>query len=230
MDQLNPDGHFPAAATPLIRLGSDRVSRVIVGGLVLTIAIVVLQAATQAIDFSLFDLRVHALNSDKHDSVFGLASLAAQLTVAVACGWRFSRVVRHRWAWLALATLVVGLTLIRGLTAYNAETLALPLASLFVLLAWLTWRDPGPARATVWAGLILMMASLLLHQVGLDADTSAANDYTWAYQIIGIVKHGAELAGWMLLATGITAGIGGSARARARSRPERERRTRQRCI
>ena len=56
-----------------------------------------------------------------------------------------------------------------------------------------------------------MVVSLLLHKVGLAADSSTASDYTWAYQITGIVKHGAELAGWMLLATGIVAGIEGRA-------------------
>ena len=63
----------------------------------------------------------------------------------------------------------------------------------------LTWRDSGAARAVVWAGLILMVTSLLLHKVGLAADSSTASDYTWAYQITGMVKHGAELAGWMLI-------------------------------
>ena len=52
-----------------------------------------------------------------------------------------------------------------------------------------------------------MATSLLLHKVGLAADASTASDYTWAYQITSMVKHGAELAGWMLLATGIAAGI-----------------------
>ena len=50
---------------------------------------------------------------------------------------------------------------------------------------------------------------MLLHKVGLAADASTASDYTWPYQITSMVKHGAELAGWMLLATAIAAGIRG---------------------
>lgn len=61
----------------------------------------------------------------------------------------------------------------------------------------------------MWAGLVLMATSLLLHKVGLAADSSTASDYTWAYQITSMVKHGAELAGWTLLATGIAAGVEG---------------------
>ncbi len=176
-------------------------------GLVVTVALVVLQAASQAIDFSVFNLRHEALNSDKHYSLFGIASLLAQAAVAAASGWRGSREERHRRAWFALGALVAVLVLVRGLTTFNATALAVPLACVFLLLCWLTWRDPRPARAVVWAGLILMATSLALHKVGLAADSSTASDYTWAYQITGMVKHGAELAGWMLLATGITAGL-----------------------
>jgi hypothetical protein len=172
-----------------------------------TIVIVALQAVSQVIDFSVFNLRIRALNSDKHRSLFGLASLLAQMAVAATCVWRGRRVEQHRWAWFALGALVAGLVLVRGLISFNATVLAVPLACVFCLLCWLTWRDRGAARAVVWAGLILMVTSLLLHKVGLAADSSNASDFTWAYQIEGMVKHGAELAGWVLVATGIIAGI-----------------------
>ena len=209
MDQLSPVRQRPAVSAPVIPPAADRMKRVIVAGLLVTLALVALQAASQAIDFSVFDLRIRALNSDKHDSVFGLASVLAQMAVAAASVWRGSRVERHRWAWFALGALAAGLALIRVLTQFNAAALAVPLVCMFGLLCWLTWRDPGAARAVVWAGLILMVTSLLLHKVGLAADSSTASDYTWAYQITGMVKHGAELAGWMLVATGIAAGIEG---------------------
>ncbi len=190
---------------------ADRMRRIIVAGLLVMLVLVALQAVSQAIDFSVFNLRVRALNSDKHDSLFGLASLLAQAAVAAASIWRGRRVERHRRAWFALGAIVAGLVIIRGLITFNATALAVPLALVFCLVCWLTWRDPGPARAVVWAGLVLMGTSLLLHKVGLAADSSTASDYTWAYQITSMVKHGAELAGWTLLATGIAAGIQGRA-------------------
>ena len=187
-----------------------RMRRVVAVGLLVTIALVALQAAAQAIDFSVFNLRIWALNSDKHQSVFGLASLLAQLAVAAASVWRGYRVERHRRVWFAVGALVGALIFIRGLTTFNAAVLAVPLACVFLLLCWLTWRDLGSARVVVWSGLVLLTASLLLHKVGLAADSSTASDYTWAYQITGMLKHGAELAGWMLLTTGIVAGVEGA--------------------
>lgn len=178
-------------------------------GLLVTVALVALQAVTQAIDFSVFNLRIRAFNSDKHDSVFGLASLLAQAAVAAVCLWRGSRSKGHRRVWFVLGALVGGLVLVRGLTTFSATALAVPLVCVFGLVCWLTWRDPRGVRVIVWAGLILMGTSLLLHKVGLAADASTASDYTWAYQLTSMVKHGAELAGWMLLATAIAAGIRG---------------------
>jgi hypothetical protein len=210
----------PAVLTRVIPPASNRVTRVIIAGLLLTIALVVVQAISQVIDFKVFNLRIRALNSDKHDSLFGLASLVAQAAVAAACGLRGGMLQGHRWsewlgtsgarrhrgAWLALGALVFVLVIVRGLTTFNATVLAIPLVCVFIMLCWLTWRDPGIARFVVWTGLVLMALSLLLHKVGLAADASTASDYTWAYQLTGIVKHGAELAGWMLLATGVIAG------------------------
>ena len=169
-------------------------------------ALVALHALSQAIDFGVFNLRIQAFNADKHDSVFGVASILAQAAVAAACGWRGSSAKRPRRTWFALAALVAGLVLIRGLTTFNAAILALPVGCVFFLLLWLTRGDDSAVRRTVWAGLALMALSLLLHKWGLAADASSASDYSWAYQITGIVKHGAELAGWMLVATGLTAG------------------------
>jgi hypothetical protein len=180
--------------------------RVIVVGLIATLTLVVLQAATQAIDFGVFNLRFWEFNCDKRYSVFGVASLFAQLAVALACLWRGRTAEPHRREWFALGAVVGVLILIRGLTDFNAKLLAVPLACVFLALCWLTWREPGPVRAAVWSGLGLLAVSLLLHKVGLGADDSTASDFTWAYQIDSMVKHGAELAGWMMLATGIIAG------------------------
>ena len=179
----------------------------VIVGLLVTITLVVIQAATQAIDFGFFNLRIWALNCDKRYSIFGVASLVAQLAVATGSVWRGRSVEQHRRAWIGLGALVFVLILIRGLTTFNAKVLALPLACVFLVLVWLTWRDPGSARAIVWSGLILLAASLLLHKVGLGADDSTASDFTWAYQIDSMIKHGAELAGWTLVATGIVAGF-----------------------
>lgn len=206
--------HRPASNLPFISRAADPVRRIVVIGVVAAIVMVALHAASQAIDFKLFNLS-RVFNADKRDSVFGLASLLAQLAVAAASLWRARLVHRRRLAWFALGVLVGVLLPVRGLTSFNAKVLAVPLVCIFGMLCWLTWRDPRTARKVVWAGLVLMATSLLLHKVGLASDASTASDYTWAYQITGIIKHGAELAGWMLLATGVVAGVFGQQAAAA---------------
>lgn len=197
----------PTAIAAAIVPAEDGTSRFVVAGLLVTTVMVALLAAGQAIDFGVFNLSIRALNADKHDSVFGLASLLAQTVVAVVSLWRGSRVEKRRWAWFTLGALVAALVVIRGVTTFNATALALPLLCVLCLVCWLTWLDRIASRTVIWAGLILMATSLLLHKVGLAADSSPASDYTWAYQIEGIIKHGAELAGWMVLAIGIVGGI-----------------------
>jgi hypothetical protein len=173
---------------------------------VATVVMVALLAATQAIDFGFFNLRLAWLNTDTHFSVFGIASLLAQLAAAAAGSLRGARAQPHRWAWLTLAVILAGLVVIRTLTHYSASVLGPPLACVFGLLCWLTWRDPRASRALVWAGLVLLMTSLLLHEVGATADATPSGD-TWGYEVLAIIKHGAELGGWMLAATGVVAGL-----------------------
>lgn len=185
---------------------ADSATRVILAGLLVAAVAVTLLAATQLINFGVYNLRIRAFDSDFHTSLFGLASLASQLAVAGAAAWRGRQAERHRRAWFALGALVAVLSILREAITFNATTLAVPLACVFALTLWLTWRDPGAVRLVVWTGLVLMIASLVLHKVGIASDASTASDYTWPYQIVTVIKHGCELAGWTLVATGILAG------------------------
>lgn len=194
-----------APRQPLVHKAAET-GRVVAVGIVTAAAMVALLAAVQSIDFGMLDLRINWLNADHRLSVFAIASLLAQAAAGAAGIWRGVRQETNRRAWLTLGVLLGSLVLIRGLTAYNRYVLAVPLACVFGMLFWLTWRDPSPARAVLWIALAALGISLLLHEVGPDADASTASDYTWTYQIVGIVKHGAELAGWTLAATAIAAG------------------------
>jgi hypothetical protein len=175
-------------------------------GVALSAVAVILQAAAAAIDFGAFDLRVWALNGDRHYSVPGLASLLAQAAVAAASAWRWAHDPQGRRGWATLALLVGALVIVRGLVTFDAALLAAPLAGVLAAVIWGTWRDPRWPRALTWVGLAALAASLALHRFGLAADDSTASDYTWAYQLTDMVKHAAELAGWLLVATGVAAG------------------------
>jgi hypothetical protein len=206
MDEVSSIPYRPAASTHVRQPAATRVRHVIVVGLLTAAVLVALQTVTQLINFGAFDLGIKALDCDNHYSVFGVASLTAQAVAGATIAWRGLRTERHRWAWVSAGAIVVVLVLIRGLTTFNAAALAVPLGYVFAVLCWLTRRDRRDVRNVVWAALILMVTSLLLHKVGPSADTSTVSDYTWSYQLISAVKHGCEFAGWMLLATGIMAG------------------------
>lgn len=189
-------------------------SPVIRAGLLLTAAMVIAQTASQGIDFHFFDLRLRLLDSGHHGSVFGVLSILAQAAAAAAFGLRAAS--RRKLAGILGALLVGLLTVPRALKAhesvfkhYDVPILVGPLAIVFVAVFALTFRDAKRVRSVVWAALALLVCSFALHAIGPQADgviRPRIVEYTWSYQLTGMLKHGAELAGWMLLATGLLAG------------------------
>lgn len=191
-----------------------RATEVMTAGLRLTAAVVFAQAASQLIDFHFFHLRLRLLDSDHHASVFGAISILAEAVAASVIGVR--AVSARRPTGLLVAALVGVLTLPRALMRYEAAferydvpILVVPLTVVFVVLCVSTLRDERPVRLMVWGSLVLLACSFALHavgpQAGADGSQVSMATGTWAYQLIGMLKHGAELAGWMLLATGMAA-------------------------
>ena len=187
-------------------------TQVMTAGILLTAAVVFAQTAGQLIDFRFFDLRLRVLDSDHHASVFGALSILAEAGAAAAIGLR--AVSARRLSWLLVAALVGVLTVPRALMRYEpaferyeVPILVAPLTVAFVVLCALTFRDARRVRFMVWGSLALLACSFALHAVGPQADAGGNAAYlaehTWAYQLTGMLKHGAELAGWMLLATGM---------------------------
>ena len=170
----------------------------------MTLATVVAQTLSQSIDLGLFNLRLRVLDSNHHRSIFGVASLLAQAAtvaaIAARCVWG-----TRRQGWLLLAALVGVLLVLRITHAYDA-LLLLPLAAVIVvLLGRLTSDDPPCTRALVWGALLLLGFSFVLHAAIPTVDSVSPAGNTWDFQIKAMLKHSAELAGWMLLATGIAA-------------------------
>ena len=183
-------------------------------GLLITAAVVSAQTASQLIDFRLLDLRLGVLDSDHHASVFGAISILAQAVAAAAIGLR--AISMRRPALLLIAALVGAATVPRALMRYepvferyDVPILVAPLTVVFVVVCALTFRDPRRLRFMVWGSLVLLACSFALHAVGPQADAAGSPAYlaarSWAYQVTGMLKHAAELAGWMLLATGMVA-------------------------
>ena len=206
-------------ASPVILPATDTVRRVIIIGLLVTVAMVALLAASQVID-------LRRLRSPAPGVRLRLPRQRVRPRESAGAAGRRGgdRVARQSRGPASPGVVRAGGARCRpghrpGLTTFNAKALAVPLACVFLLVCWLTWRDPRAARAVVWAGLILMAISLLLHKVGLAADGSPpATTPGPTRSPRGQARS--ELAGWMLLATGIVAGI---RVVRPRSRPCRDR-------
>jgi len=189
-------------------------NQVIAVGFLLTVVVVCAQAVAQLIDFHFFHLRLRVLDSDHHGSLFGALSILAEALAAAAIALRATP--GRRLTWLLLATVVGALTVPRALMRYvvafahyDVPILVAPLAVVFVVLCGLTFREARLVRFVVWGSLVLLAFSFALHAVGPQADASGSSPFlsthTWTYQGTGILKHGGELAGWMLLAIGIAA-------------------------
>ena len=93
-------------------------------------------------------------------------------------------------------------------------------------MVWsLTSGDPTPARAVVRISLYLLAFSFAVHIFELKvAPELGFRANTWPGEIKCLVKHSAELSGWILLATGVPAGC--FLRVNASPRSSRGRRSR----
>ena len=172
------------------------------------------QTASQVIDFHFFHLSLrHAGFRPSRERLRSTQHLGAS-----GCGGRDRSACRlaAETRGVLAAALVGVLTVPRALEGrvsafkhYDVPIVVVPLAIVFVVAFALTFRDVPRARSIVWTSLALLACSFALHAIGPQADgVSRPNlaDYTWAYQLTGMFKHGAELAGWILLATGMIAG------------------------
>ena len=182
---------------------SFRNDTLVASALLLATLLVAAQIAAQLVDFGVFDLRVAWLNSNHHASLFGIASLLAQGAAAATAALR-SAVPPRRAAWAAGAVLIAALLVLRLAVTYGTAPLILPVTLTFVLLWWLSGSEPARARSVLRAGLCLLVFSFVVHAVGPSL-VSALGGGGWAYQLKGVLKHSAELGGWMLVATGVAA-------------------------
>jgi hypothetical protein len=189
------------------RFDASTADRVMATGVVVALAAIVAQAVTQVVDFTVYDLRIGALNSDVHGSIFGIMSLVAELVMAVAAGFRGLR-SEQRARWFVLAAIAAALVAVRVALPGSAAAFAAPCAVVFALVWSLTSADPAPARSMIRVSLYLLAFSFVVHIVGLKiVHELGYGGNTWPYEIKCLLKHSAELSGWFLLAAGILGGM-----------------------
>jgi hypothetical protein len=168
-------------------------------------AVIALAATTaQLVDFGVYDQRLRPLDMMTHNSIFGVVSLAA-LGIAVLASW--AAAVRGPGRRLELAVLGGLLALLLALRiAQPAHVLivALPVSAVALVLLWTT-APPGAARRVLRDGSIVLVAAFVVHGIGAKiVSMLGLGPETWGYQLKAVVKHSGELAGWVLVALGLS--------------------------
>ena len=186
-----------------------RKSRLIAAG-ILGISIVVLaQTTAQLIDYGLLDLKLEIINSNGDGGLFGVVGILALVLAAVATWAALPRLPRARRTLIMLAPLLTFLAIDKALRIHDHVphwlVLYLPLlAAALLLLLRLARQTSTDARRLIVSALVFLVVAFALHQFGNSAlgrlHTSPAG---WLDQLKGATKHGAELAGWLLVGLGV---------------------------
>lgn len=213
-------GAFPSA--PAAGSVAERVLRI---GLTLAAAGVVLQSISDLVSFTVYDLEVEIARAESDSSAWAWASIVTTFTAAVGAMLLYA--VRPgkslRLVLLAVAIAFLSLDDMIQLHERSAEyvtKLGVPeewhLARLFwpavffpVLAAtlWLLWdlssSMPDRYRRVLLAGAVLLVAAIALEASSPAIFWVGFERGGLAYELEVIAEEGAELAGWVLIATAL---------------------------
>jgi hypothetical protein len=191
--------------------GTDRLVRT---GLAATAGVVLAGTATQLLGYALAGSRVGALDSAADGGVFGAVG-DASLAAAPAPAWAVLARERPRGAaTVALPALLTFLAVDKTFRLHDHVPhwllfyLPLLLCAFVCLVA--VGRTLSPrCRRLIMAGLALLVGSFLIHLYGelLLAAVGASTTTGWPLQTKAGVKHGSEVAGWLVIALGLAAGL-----------------------
>jgi hypothetical protein len=188
-------GEVRAAPGPTVR--GDGVDVLAIGAAILLASAA---ALAQLLDYAVFDLRIRVLDSNTHASIFGGVSLLAT-TAAFAAAVALAVRARDRERF-ALALVILVILALRVSHPTHVVFVSLPVtAAAFVILC----RQFTASRSRMLqVGCSLLVLSLVFHALLIAAPAPLSFDRdSWAYQLASLVKHDAQLAGWILIAAGI---------------------------
>ena len=173
-------------------------------GVALATALVLAGAAAQLADYG-FGLHAAALDSNTDGGVFGLLGNVA-LASAVLAAVLLARIRPRSELTVALSVLLLFLAVDKALRLHDHvpgwPAYYLPvLFSTVALLLHVGQRLPKPGPELMAAAVLLLGGALILHFTGEAAlRVIGAGREGWADQVKGVVKHGAEVEGWLLVA------------------------------
>jgi hypothetical protein len=200
-------------------IGTNRLTKF---GVIVTIVVVLAGSAAQLTNYGFFDQRFPALDPGSDGGVFGAIGDVALAAAAFSAWVLAARVRSARSVAVALAVLLTFLAMDKVARLHDhiphwlAFYLPVLVASFVCLVAVAraysgrpqVHADRGAGRHVVdrliGAGLLLVF-SFFLHVFGkrLLLDLGLSDTAGLAYQIKAVVKHGTEVAGWLLIALGL---------------------------
>jgi hypothetical protein len=178
-------------------------------GIAVIALLVLAGAAAQFLNYGL-DLHVVALDASGDGGAFGVVGQVALASAALAAWSVLSRVRGWDVATAVLPLLLTFLAVDKILRLHDDIArwhlyYAPILLAAFVALVMAARRLPAPNPRLVGHGLLMLSVAFLihlsakpvLHHLGVVQDS-------WTSQITGMAKHGAEVAGWLLVTLALT--------------------------
>jgi hypothetical protein len=180
-------------------------------GIATIVVLVLAGAAAQFLNYGL-DLRVEVLDASGDGGAFGLVGQLAAASAALAAWSVLSRVRGWDVATAVLPLLLTFLAVDKALRLHDDISrwrlyYAPLLLATFIALVMAARRLPAPSPRLMRHALLMLSVAFLihltakpvLHRLGVVQDS-------WTSQITGMAKHGAEVAGWLLVTLALTLG------------------------
>jgi hypothetical protein len=178
-----------------------------------TLGVVVAGSVLQFVGFGFFHNRVSALNSASDGGLFGFAGRVAIASAAFASWMVLFRVRPVTPALVVLPPVLTFLAVDEALRLHREIGIRLVfylpilLAAFLAVFAVARRLSPRSLRLCVVA-LVLLGASFLIHQFGEElVFRLGASAGGWLFQVKAVVKHGTEVAGWLLITLGLAVGL-----------------------
>jgi hypothetical protein len=172
--------------------------------------ILVFALASQLVDYGFYDLRLRLLDANEETGILGLlgqAAIIAAAASAVSVAARFREAAPVALAMLLTFLAIDHMTKLHEEVPHWRLAYLPPLAVTFLALAGVARGPVRASRSLLACGVALLAASLALHEIGewLMERLGASSDSV-TYQLKLAVKHGTEVAGWLLVALGLARG------------------------
>ena len=182
------------------------------------------QGVADIVGFIWFDGTVDQLSADEEFTIWSWASSTATACAALAAGLLAVAHGGRRGTYLLLAAILAFFSADDMLQiherlhanlggAEETTRIVFPVVYLPLLVAsfLLLWRCAahacGPASRSIRLGLLMLVAAIGCEVVSFGMVQIGLNRGTFAYELEVIVEEGLELAGWILISSGLLAGL-----------------------